>query len=265
MQLSFVFNKMPVEPGNPIQYFWLVDNKLFNVNQLLDKQLTIKYTGNIYCIKCGRKTSKSFSQGFCYPCFSTAPEAEECVLRPELCQAHLGIARDIEFAKEHCLIDHFVYLASTDKIKVGITRNTQIPFRWIDQGASAAIKIACTPNRFTAGLIEVALKKILPDKTNWRTMLTNNVLENPDFDVIIRHMNNALPEDLQKYLIQNEEAERLHYPVNEYPGKVNSLDLEKTPEIKGILKGIKGQYLLFQGGGVLNVRKFGGYDVEVVF
>jgi hypothetical protein len=263
MNLHLIFNKMPTEPGNPIQYYWLIDNQLFNVNQLLNKNLSIKYSGNIFCIRCGRKTSKSFSQGYCYPCFSSAPEAEECVLRPELCQAHIGIARDMDYAKQHCLIDHFVYLAASEQIKVGVTRNTQIPFRWIDQGASSAIKIARTHNRYTAGLIEVALKKFLPDKTNWRAMLTNKIDENPDFTKVIEMVRNVLPNELKQYLINNEQIEVLQYPVLEYPQKVQSLDFEKTPEIKGVLKGIKGQYLFFDGGRVINVRKFGGYEVEV--
>lgn len=70
------------------------------------------------------KKSKSFAQGYCFPCFQRTPETEECVLRPELCKANEGVARDIDFAKEHCLIDHFVFLSYTINIKVRVTLNT---------------------------------------------------------------------------------------------------------------------------------------------
>ena len=142
--------------------------------QASGQEISMQYKGRINCLKCGRETKKSFAQGYCYPCFTTAPETEECVLRPELCRAHEGIARDMDYAKKHCLIEHVVYLSLTSGLKVGVTRNTQVPTRWIDQGAVKALELARTPNRYTAGLIEVALKSHIADKTNWRKMLSGS-------------------------------------------------------------------------------------------
>jgi len=152
--------KMSIVVNNGIaQYKFIIGEEKIELNQLIGHQFTLKYLNKINCIKCGKETNKSFAQGYCYSCFFSAPETEECVLRPELCQAHNGIARDINFAKKNCLIDHYVYLANTSGVKVGVTRNTQIPTRWLDQGAEQAIKLAKTPNRYLAGLIEVELKK----------------------------------------------------------------------------------------------------------
>jgi hypothetical protein len=256
-------NKMDTKPGNPIEYYWQVNNEQMQVNELLDKSISLSFSGNLYCIKCGKKTSKLYQQGYCYSCFTTAPETEECVFRPELCKAHEGIARDMEYARQHCLIDHFVYLAATDQIKVGVTRSTQIPTRWIDQGASSAIIIAKTPNRYLAGEIEVALKNFFPDKTNWRAMLTNSVLAHPDYEEALRKIPILLPDILHQYLLGNQSIEMLYYPVIAYPNKVTNIDLLKTPEVSGIIKGIKGQYLIFDDGKVLNIRRHSGFEVDI--
>ncbi|NJM15800.1 MAG: DUF2797 domain-containing protein [Bacteroidales bacterium] len=173
--------KMRTEHGQPVQYYLQLGKEELHVNNWIGKELYIDYQGVINCIKCGRVTNKSFSQGYCYPCFLSAPETEECVLRPELCRAHEGIARDMEFATAHCLIDHYVYFAVSSGLKVGVTRNTQVPTRWIDQGANCAMPIARTPNRHTAGLIEVALKQHYADKTNWRKMLSGQY---PNIDLV---------------------------------------------------------------------------------
>ena len=145
-----------------------------SVNDLIGKQITISFANRITCVGCGKDTKKSFAQGYCYPCFISVPQTEECVLRPELCKAHEGIARDMEYARDNCLVDQYVYLALSGGLKVGVTRYHQIPNRWVDQGATKAIKLLVAKNRFTAGLIEVALKKIMADKTNWRKMLMGN-------------------------------------------------------------------------------------------
>jgi len=263
MNYNCILGKLISEHTSPITYFLESGNEKININQWLGKLVRISYAGEIYCIKCGKRTKTSFQQGYCYTCFTSAPETEECVFRPELCRAHEGIARDMEFAKAHCLIEHIVYLASVDHIKVGITRHTQIPYRWIDQGAEKTRIIARTPNRYLAGCIEVALKQYLPDKTNWRSMLTNKVEKEPSFDAIFDKVASVLPSDLLGYLSENEQVVDFQYPVNAYPQKVKSLDLEKQPDIEGKLSGIRGQYLIFEDGGVLNIRKFGGYKVSV--
>ncbi len=163
-----------------VNYMLPIGDQVIYMNDFLGKNVYLEYLGEIHCIKCGRKTSKSFSQGFCYPCFVSAPETEECVLRPELCMAHQGIARDMEYAEKNCLAEHVVYLSVTSGLKVGVTRHSQVPTRWIDQGAVQAIELSRTPNRHTAGLIEVALKEHMKDKTNWRAMLKNEILFDGD-------------------------------------------------------------------------------------
>lgn len=255
--------KMRTELNDPVLYYLRIGDQEILLNELLGKETKLTYHNQINCIKCGRITKKSFSQGFCYPCFQSAPETEECVLRPELCQAHEGIARDIEFAKSRCLIDHFVYLSLTSDIKVGVTRNTQIPTRWIDQGATKAIKLAKTPNRYTAGLIEVALKKHMPDKTNWRAMLLNQIKTDKNIASVKEETFDHIPSELTQFVLSENEVTEINYPVLNYPEKIKSLGFDKLPEITEKLTGIKGQYLLFDGGHVLNIRKHGGYLVEI--
>ncbi|MEJ5264516.1 MAG: DUF2797 domain-containing protein [Bacteroidales bacterium] len=261
--IQLLLDKMDTEEGQPIRYFLIHEKERIDVNALLGKTIKIQYTGNQYCIRCGRKSTRLFGQGFCYPCFTTAPEAEACVLHPELCRAHEGIARDMEFAQNHCLIDHYVYLAATDQLKVGVTRHTQIPTRWIDQGAASAVMIARTPNRYTAGCMEVILKKFFPDKTNWRSMLTNKTVQDPGFNAAIEKLPILLPPEWHTYLITNQTITKLYYPVQAYPDKVSSIDLLKVPEISGKLIGIRGQYLIFSDGQVINIRKHSGFEVRI--
>jgi hypothetical protein len=193
----------------------------------------------------------------------TAPEASESVVRPELSKAHLGIARDMEWAEKHDLIDHFVYLALSSEVKVGVTRHHQIPTRWIDQGASAAIKLACAPNRHIAGIIEVFLKKFYTDKTDWREMLKNQINTTADLLAEKEKALKLLSSELRKYAEPDNEIIRIEYPVLEYPQKLTSLSFDKQPLISGILNGIKGQYLIFDEGAVLNIRKHNGYWIQI--
>ena len=256
---------MSTIPGNPVGYFLDLNDRgdTFSVNELIGREIRLEFTGEIQCIKCGRFTKTSFAQGYCYPCFISAPETEECVLRPELCKAHEGIAREMEYAKEHCLIDHYVYLAFSGGLKVGVTRHTQVPTRWIDQGAGQAIRVARTPNRYLAGIIEVDLKKHFHDKTNWKTMLMN--LEQPFFDLVEEKQNaiSLLHPDFRKYACDDDHVETIVYPVDAYPAKIASVNPHKTPIVQQVLTGIRGQYLLFDNGSVLNVRKYGGYQVQL--
>ncbi len=256
-------NKMESEFSNPIKYFLVHDDYKINMNDFIGSAIEIEFTHNIYCIACGRKVTKTFGQGYCYPCFMSVPQTEECVLRPELCRAHEGIARDMEYAKNHCLQDHFVYLAASPEIKVGVTRKSQIPFRWIDQGADFAVKIALVPNRYTAGLIEVELKKILPDKTNWRKMLSGQIAETTPFQEIFVKIENFISAELKKFLLSEREIVSIKYPVIKYPLKVQTIDFDKEPKISDVLTGIKGQYLLFESGKVVNIRKHSGYEVTI--
>lgn len=255
--------KMEAFPEKVVQYFLPLGKNKIDMNELLGKQFHMEYLGHIHCIKCGRETRKSFSQGFCYPCFTTAPETEECVLRPELCRAHEGVARDMEYARNHCLIDQVVYLSLTSGIKVGVTRNTQIPTRWMDQGAIKAVEFARTPNRYTAGLMEVVLKAHIADKTNWRRMLSGSEPGSSDLLREKQRLLELVPADFLSYVTEDTQVVELAYPVIQYPVKIKSLNLDKDPVVSGVLKGIKGQYLMLDQNRVINMRKFGGYQVRI--
>jgi len=221
-----VYNR--TELAEPVNYTLSIGDTHINMNELIGTEIKLTFTGQINCISCGKRTKTSFSQGFCYNCLQTAPEASESVLRPELSKSQFGIARDLEWAEKHDLINHYVYLAVSSEVKVGVTRMHQIPTRWIDQGASYAIKLAQTPNRHIAGVIEV-----------------------------------LLPAELQKYIDAGNEVTNIQYPVQQYPDKIKSVGFDKLPEISGTLLGIKGQYLLFDQDRVLNIRKHNGYFLRV--
>lgn len=263
MQLEGNILKMRAEYAAPVNYFLPVGSSEINMNNLLGKEISLTFTGQINCISCGKQTKTSFGQGFCYNCLQTAPEASESVVRPELSKAHLGIARDMDWAIKHDLINHHVYLAVSGDVKVGVTRFHQVPTRWIDQGASSAIKIATVPNRHIAGVIEVFLKKYFTDKTDWRVMLKNEISENTSLTDQKQKVYQLLPAELKKYFEPDDQITQIEYPVLEYPLKLNSLSFDKQPLISGILKGIKGQYLIFDHGNVLNIRKHNGYFIEI--
>jgi len=265
MKIQGSLLKMTTELNDPVDYFLQLGDQKIHVNDLINKEISITYLDEIYCIRCGRKTNKSFHQGYCFPCFRTAPETDDCVLRPELCKAHEGISRDMEWSKNHCLQDHIVYLAISSGLKVGVTRLAQVPIRWIDQGASFAIKIAQVPNRNTAGLLEVNLKKYFADKTNWRNMLTNKVDRETNLLEQKAKAKDLVKKEFLNYFIDDSEILEMKYPVIEYPDKVNSFTFDKEQQINGKLIGIKGQYLIFDEGRVLNIRKHNGYKIELEY
>ncbi len=254
--------KMKNELSEPVQYYLPAGKQELSMNNLLGKKIRLEFTGQINCISCGKQTKTSFGQGFCYSCLQTAPEASESIVRPELSKAHFGMARDMEWAMKHDLIDHFVYLAASSDIKVGVTRYHQVPARWIDQGASMAIVIAKTPNRHIAGIIEVWLKQYMGDKTNWRDMLQNKTGE---FDLQEEKLKalNLLPAELLKYAIDKSEITAIEYPVLKYPENIKRISFDNDPVVENILTGIKGQYLIFDNGSVLNIRKHNGYYLKI--
>ncbi|HPQ58068.1 MAG TPA: DUF2797 domain-containing protein [Flavobacteriales bacterium] len=229
----------------------------------IGEPFTLRFTGERSCIVCGRSVKKLFGQGFCFPCFRDAPEASECIVRPELCRAHLGEGRDPDWERTHHDQEHVVYLSDTGKIKVGVTRSDQVPVRWIDQGAVQAVVIARTPYRQLAGLIEVELKKSFSDKTNWRAMLKPQL---PDRDTLLAARDRAMEAlgyELGAYSLPGEEPLVLRYPLVDPPPKVVSVSLDKVPEVSGTLAGIKGQYLIWKDGRVLNVRNHSGHHVAI--
>lgn len=261
MKITGNIVKLKSELIDPINY-WLPFAQPIHLNPLLGNQIKLEWTGNIFCQKCSVLTKKSFGEGFCYKCFISAPEAAECILRPELCRAHLGEGRDVEWEQRNHNQPHVVYLALSSAVKVGITRKTQVPTRWIDQGASEAIILAETPNRYTAGMIEIALKDFFTDKTNWQRMLKNEVDDTIDLIEEKWSLEDQLPADIRQYFTDDEEVIQLNYPVLDYPEKVKSLKLENEKKIEGILTGIKGQYLMLDQHFVINLRSHTGYEVS---
>ncbi len=257
--------KMKSESGRPVSYYLPVGNNEYPLNPLIGNTISMQFTGQINCISCGKKIKRSFSQGFCYQCLQTAPEAGESIIRPELSRSHFGIARDLEWAKAQDLCDHYVYLAVACELKVGVTRHHQIPQRWIDQGASYALKLAHTPNRHIAGVIEVFLKKYIADRTNWQGMLKSCGNEKINLLEEKRRALDLLPAELRKYSCNDNAITQIDYPVSAYPITVKSLTFDKTQLIEGILQGIKGQYLIFNNETVLNIRKHSGYYLQIEF
>ena len=262
MQYQGVLTKMQTEFGNPIQYYLVFEDSFLHMNQLLNSEIEISFAG-YQCLNCSKK-KKIFRQGFCYDCFYSSPAVGDWIMRPELSTAHLGIAdRDLEYEQKVQLQPHVVYFAVASEIKVGVTRKTQVPTRWIDQGASQAISVVEVPNRYLAGITEVALKNFYTDKTNWRKMLQNPI---QTFDLIAEKVKieSLIPAEAQEYFYsQKNDVYDLHYPVLDYPVKVTSLNLDKTPSFQGKLVGIKGQYLIFENGTVFNVRGSEGYLVTI--
>ena len=256
--------KMYTKHSSPIQYELMFGEQSVCMNDFIKKYIILKYNKEIHCIDCGRKTNKSFAQGFCYPCFINSPLTSECIIKPEKCRAHHVTEysqckdRDIQWAQNNCLQKQYVYLALSSGVKVGVTRNGQIPTRWIDQGAVQAIKFATTPNRYLAGAIEVELKQYVSDKTSWQKMLKNDV----SYQNLLEMKNilkDKLPNDFKQYLHQDDTIHELDYPVESYPLKVKSVTFDKEDIIEGRLWGIKGQYLIFDDGRVFNVRRHNGY------
>lgn len=260
--MKFVLNKMLTELSDVINYSFDVSNSKIQLNSLLGKFVKLEWTGTIFCRKCSTSTKKSFGEGFCYNCFISAPEASPCILHPELCEAHLGKGRDLEYEEKNHNQPHYVYLAATDIVKVGVTRCTQVPTRWIDQGANQAIIVAETNNRYQAGLIEVALKSVFADKTNWQNMLRNQRDESIDLIEEKWRIEDILPIDLLDFMTESEDVLEINYPVEVYPEKVTSMTFDKTPEISGVLTGIRGQYLIIDNFRVLNIRRHTGYEIE---
>lgn len=261
MQHTLNLEKMrSVVNHGKVNYFLALPEGEISVNELIGKEVSVRFTGRIFCTVCGQQTRKSFGQGFCYNCFVTAPEAEECVLNPERCKAHLGVSRDMVFSESHCLIPHYVYLSFTSNIKVGVTRQNQIPTRWVDQGATAAIILAQTPNRHTAGMIEVFLKKYFSDKTQWNKMLQDTGLDGINLLAEKERASAMLPAVMQRLISDDNTVVHLNYPVVDYPQNPVSINLAKKESVTGILKGIKGQYLILDSQ-AFNVRRHTGFEV----
>lgn len=265
-------SKMAVRLGETAQYAFRLDEQEVPVNPLLGKRVRLEFLGAIHCTHCGRKTKKSFSQGYCYPCFTKLAQCDSCIVSPEKCHFDAGTCREPEWGERFCMTDHVVYLANSSGVKVGITRASQIPTRWLDQGASQALPIFRVATRQQSGLVEDLLRTQVADKTNWRALLKGDAvpLDLPAIrDQLLESCAEGIAGLQQRFGLQaiqpvgDAEVLEIRYPVEAYPTKVASHDLEKTPVVEGILRGIKGQYLILDTG-VINLRKYTAYQVAVL-
>jgi uncharacterized protein DUF2797 len=264
--------KMKTELTNPVSYQLPLTDALVDLNSLIGKPLTLRHTGQIFCVECNRKTSKSFNQGYCYPCFTTLAQCDMCIMKPEKCHYDNGTCREPSWGEAFCFQPHYVYLANSSGVKVGITRQNQIPTRWIDQGAVQALPIFKVQSRYVSGLVEVVIANHVSDKTSWQRMLKNQVepLDLPAIrDELLIECETELADIGQRFgvgameYLSAAEPVDVAFPVEVYPTKVKSFNFDKQAEVGGILQGIKGQYLIFDSG-VINIRKFSGYEVELV-
>lgn len=254
-----------------VNYQLPIGEQLLPLNELIGKQLTLIYHEHISCSHCGRKTKKSFSQGYCFPCMQKLAQCDMCIMKPETCHFEQGTCREPEWGEANCFIPHYVYLANTSGLKVGITRHTQIPTRWIDQGATQALPIFKVNTRLQSGLVEIALAEFVADKTNWRTMLKGNaepidLVEKskeliPQISDKLNDIRLKFGEDSVEQL--SNDIVELNFPVEEFPIKITSHNFDKKPEVSGQLLGIKGQYL-FLDTGVINIRKFSSYHIHAL-
>lgn len=260
---------------NTAQYFLPIDELEINMNSLVGQKINVTFDGQINCIHCAKKTKKSFNQGYCYRCLTTLAQCDTCIIRPETCHYEAGTCREPEWGEKNCLSDHFVYLANTGTVKVGITRHVSnlVSSRWIDQGATQAIPIMRVQNRLISGLVETAFKGHIADKTNWRTML-KGAPETADLVALKEALLAQVEEDLdmiiEDYGFQaleqlDAEAVNINYPVLQYPEKVKSINLDKEGSFSGELLGIKAQYWMLDGDRVINMRKYAGYHLNIEY
>jgi hypothetical protein len=257
--LRDTLKKMDTKLKDVVNYSLDIHGEIHNMNSYIGKEININWSGVVIC-SCGKKMDAFYrNSAYCYKCYWESPLASISIFKPELCTAHLGIEeRDLEWEKEFQITPHYVYLANSSGIKVGITRGTQGLIRWMDQGASQAILLAEVPNRRFSGDIEVALKHFVSDVTNWRKMLSGSPAP-VDLVMMKNELSAHVPDELKRYIVSDNHVTEIKYPVTKYPNKIKSVKLERTPNIKGVLLGIKGQYLLLDEDRVFNIRSHEGF------
>ena len=264
-------SKMRIALDAPAQYSLRLNDEQHALNRLIGQTLRLEFLGSINCTHCDRLTKKSFGQGYCWPCFSKLAQCDSCMMSPEKCHYDAGTCREPEWAQDFCMTDHFVYLANSTGVKVGITRSSQLPTRWLDQGAIQAVPIFRVATRQQSGFVEDALRSQVADRTNWRALLKGDV-EPIDLIAIREQLLESCAEPLQALQqrfglqaiqpITDVDVLDIAYPVEAYPAKITSFNLDKNPVAEGTLIGIKGQYLLFDTG-VINIRKYTSYQLSV--
>ena len=261
------------DENNKVSYVLPIGDDLVDVNALIGKEITLNFNGEINCVSCNRKTKKSFNQGYCYPCLISLAQCDSCIIKPEKCHYHEGTCREPQWGEEHCFSEHFVYLANTGTVKVGITRQVSdgVSARWMDQGATQATIMLRVPDRLTSGLVETLCKDHIADKTYWRTLLKGKPDE-VDLEAVKSELMEKISAELEALIQEkglqvvsevNAVTHDIHYPVEEYPVKIKSLNLDKTPAFTGVLQGIKGQYWMLDEDRVINIRKFAGYNATL--
>ena len=263
MEMTLRLSKMKTDLSGQLSYKLGQDDQFIDFTQWVGKNISLKFTGSIFCENCGKKTKKSYSQGHCYPCTLKLASCDLCTLKPETCHYDKGTCREPEWALTHCFQPHIVYLANSSGLKVGITRESQIPTRWIDQGATQALAILRVKDRVTSGKVETIFKKYVNDKTDWRKMLKGSS-EELDLKEQAKELLEKAAGELAEFSFEvlDQEEVNITYPVLNYPEKVKSVGLDKNPEISGVLQGIKGQYLIFENS-VINIRAHSGYEVTI--
>jgi len=261
-------HKMHSRLEDPVVYELELGGQTLTLNDCIGNIIRIEYLQEIECIHCGRITKKSFNQGYCYPCFRSLAQCDLCIMSPEKCHYHLGTCRDPEWGLLHCMKPHIVYLSNTSGVKVGITRENQLPTRWIDQGALQALPILRVSKRYYSGLIETAFKKHISDRTNWRTMLKNEVepldlyaLFESLWPEVVSEIDDEVKNDVE-IIASPDQLQDFHFPARQYPSKIVSFNLDKIPVVEGQLDAVKGQYLILDTG-VINIRKYAGYLVDI--
>ncbi|WP_439888952.1 DUF2797 domain-containing protein [Pseudomonas sp. MBLB4123] len=264
-------SKMAARLEAPVQYAFRLGEQELPVNPLIGRTLRLEYLGAIHCTHCGRKTKTSFSQGYCYPCMQKLAQCDVCIMSPERCHYEAGTCREPSWGEQFCMTDHVVYLANSSGVKVGITRATQVPTRWLDQGASQALPILRVATRQQSGFVEDLLRSQVADKTNWRALLKGDAAP-VDLTAVRDRLFDSCGEGLealqQRFGLQaiqpllDRPVVEIDYPIEAYPAKISSFNLDKNPVAEGTLIGIKGQYLMFDSG-VINIRKYTGYQLAV--
>ena len=272
--IEFNLDKMEVELVGPKAFYKLLTSEGHVVmNDFIGQDFRIYSHKEINCCNCGKKTAKSYSGGYCYPCSLKLAECDMCILKPELCHFDKGTCRQPDWGLTNCMIPHYVYLANSSGLKVGITRTSQIPNRWIDQGAVAALPILKVGTRYLSGVVEKLLSSEINDKTDWRKMLKGEPEEidlQEKRDEFFELFGEDLDDIENKYgsdkisILESELVTHIDYPVQVYPDKVTSLSLEKNEFVGGKLVGIKGQYLIFDTG-VINIRGQTGHKVHLEY